>query len=314
MRTHKVTDWLMTGAKVLLGGACLVLVLSFVCSLMITGYRTWGTQYLGPDELGVKAERFSVTGAGDAPICGLFVCGKPGMPVLVASHGIADCKEGILPFLLPFIRDGYGVAVYDLRHHNESGGRHCTLGYWETEDLGNVTEHVRAQLAPGRPIVYWGFSLGGTVSLLAAARDKGIRAVVAHCPFVSMRAVVAHYLREFYHIPAWPVMPLALRFVEWRTGARAAMVDLRAAATALQDTPVLLFGSTDDRQVPLAWLQEIATAIGPRAELVVGPYGHADGMIAENEGLYDERDIDVTRAFLAQTTAARSGASGGAMQ
>ena len=295
---QRVNDWLIPALKIVLGGTCLLLVLSFVASYIITGYHTYSTDYLKADELGLDARKFTLTGAQDTPLHGLFVPGDPRMPVLIASHGIADCKEGILPFMLPFARSGYGIVAYDLRHHNESGGRHCTLGYWEHDDLCALSAYVQTQLAPGRPIAYWGFSLGATVSLLATAQSNNVFAVIAHCPFASMRAVVSHYMRAFYHVPAWPIVPLTLKFFEWRTGARVAAVDVCAAAPRLRDVPVLVFGSDEDPQVPVVWLEQIVDAIGPTAELVVGPYGHMDGMIAEDEGLYDQRDIAMTLEFL----------------
>jgi alpha-beta hydrolase superfamily lysophospholipase len=298
-----VNDWLIVALKVLAGGACLLVAAAYVVSLLITSYHTYSGEYLGAADLGIDAQPFAVVSDDGTVLRGVFAAGAPDMPVLVASHGIADCKEGVLPFMLPFVREGYGVAAWDMRHHNESGGRHCTLGYRECDDLCAVTAHVRANLAPGRPLFYWGFSLGATVSLLAAARSDGVCGIVAHCPFISMRGVASHYVSEFYHIPAWPLVPLALRCLEWRTGARASDVDVPAVADRLRDMPVLLFGSSDDRQVPIEWLETIAAAIGPSAKLVIGPYGHADGMIAEDEGLYDEGDIALTLDFLARHAA-----------
>jgi len=62
---------------------------------------------------------------------------------------------------------------------------------------------------------------------------------------------VKHYAWKFYHMPYLPVVPIALKFFEWKTGAKINEVDVYKAAGNLKNTPVLLIGSENDRQVPL---------------------------------------------------------------
>ena len=263
--------------RIVLGIAVFCVCASAVCSWMITRYGTFTAFDIDPGACGCAFTRFSVDGARGARLSGWVVSAPGSRAVLIASHGIADSKNGILPFVIPFVTAGYTVVLYDLRHHNESTGKHCTLGYWETEDLLRVTDYVVANVAGGRPVCYWGFSLGATVALLAAARRADIAAVIAQSPFTSMREVVGYYLWHFYHLPAALVVPLALRISAWRSGMRAEEVDVLAAAPALRRVPVLLIGSPTDRQVPLRWLQRIQAALGANCELLIGPYGH-DGM------------------------------------
>ncbi len=273
-----------------------VVTASYVCSRMITGYSTFVRCDDTPETFGLDFARFTVEGARNARISCWHVPASDSQAVIVASHGLADSKSSMFQYLLPFLNAGFSLVVYDLRHHCESTGKQCTLGYWETEDLLRITEHVKQHFATGKPVCYWGFSLGGIVSLLAAARTVDVVAVVAQGPFVSMREVVTYYARRFYFMPTWPVISLGLKFVEWRTGARVNDVDICAVGGKLSRVPILLIGSSDDRQVPLEWLERIRDSIGPSAELVVGPYGHDDdtGGFLESTG----EDIDLAITFL----------------
>jgi len=279
------------------GAAVLVLAASYVCALMITSYTAMNEFKITPRDLGVGYEEFTVHGARGAEIACWFMRAAQSKGVVIASHGVADCRRGILPALVPLVHAGFSLVVYDMRHHGESTGRECTIGFWETEDLLRLTDHVKNVYARAEPICYWGFSLGGVVSLLAAARNHEIVGVVAQSPFVSMREVVAYYSWRFYFVPAWPVVRLALWWVRLRTGARYEDVDLRVAARRLKHTPVLLLGSPDDPQVPLSWLEQIRELIGPQSQLLTGPYGHYDGTVLAAEAQDSQADLDHAISF-----------------
>jgi len=278
----------------LIGVVLLVLFAAAVSAFMIRRYTTYTAFDITPSDFGLTYIPFTVQGARAARVHGWYIPANQARAVLIASHGVADSKNGMLPYLLRFHQHGLSIVVYDLRHHGESTGRDCTLGYFETRDLLAVTRHVREQLAPpGAPVVYWGFSLGATISLLAAARQPQVRAVIAQSPFISLRAVVRYYAWRFFLLPP-PVAMLGVRFFELITGARAADVDLQRAVAGLASTPVLIIGSPQDRQVPYAWLER-AHALLPSSQLIVGPYGHDDGMTMDAG---DDEDVVHGVAFI----------------
>jgi len=289
--------WVKLAGKIGLWGGALMLVGSVACSYLITSYTTYSSCELTPADLGLAYERFMVEGARGARISCWYLPATNARALVIVTHGIAASKSDVLPYVIQFNKAGYALVLYDLRHHSESTGAHCTLGYWETEDLVRVTAHVRAEYAQDRPVLYWGFSLGGTVALLAAARVTEVRGIVAQSPFPSVREVVRYYAWKFYHVPAFPVVTLGIKLMEWRTGARAGEVDVGRSAAGLQGRPVLLIGSHNDRQVPLRWLEEMKEQLGEKAELVVGPYGHDDGFITSEGTGGEHADIGHALAF-----------------
>ncbi len=275
-----------------------LIITSYICCLLITRYRTFTVQSQTPKEFGIEYDDFTVKGADNTKISCWFIPAQDCKAVMIVSHGVADGKSGLLHCVLPFIKSGFSVVMYDLRHHGESTGDFCTLGYYETKDLLLITDYVKEKLANGKPLCYWGFSLGATVSMLAAAKRKDIVGVVARSPFENIRNVVKHYAWKFYHMPYLPVVPIALKFFEWKTGAKINEVDVYKAAGNLKNTPVLLIGSENDRQVPLKWLENMRDKIGGSTELLVGPYGHVEIFEA-----MDSDGVDIERAisFLSET-------------
>lgn len=297
MTVEEALFWVKLAGKIALYAGAVIVLASLVCSYLITSYKTYSTFELTPADFELAYEKFSVTGARGARLSCWYIPAVNARAVVIVSHGIADSKQGILPYVLKFNQAGYGLILYDMRHHGESTGKHCTLGYFETEDLLRLTTHVRAKYAQETPVLYWGFSLGGTVALLAAARAPDVRAVVAQSPFPSLREVVKYYAWKFYHIPPFPVVTLGIKIMEWRTGARTAAVDVGAAAAKLRGRPVMLIGSRNDRQVPLRWLEQMQRQLGESAELVLGPYGHDDGFITSEELEGEHADIDHAVGF-----------------
>ena len=276
----------------------IIIALSIYCALVIVRHRTMVDCDCTPADFGLEYSSFSIKGNCDAVLSGWFIPAKNSDAVIIASHGVADSKNGILSYLVPYVAAGYSLVVYDLRHHKDSTGKYCSLGYWESRDLVTMTEYVKDSLANGQPICYWGFSLGATVSLLAAANTKDVSAVISQSPFVSIRQVVSHYMVRFYHLPAWPTVPIGISFMDWLAETSSRDVDIAGIADKLTNTPILLIGSPNDTQVPLHWLETLQRIIGDSADLLVGPYGHPD--IGQNNQSYEpeRQEITYSTAFL----------------
>src|ERR1035441_4878208 len=98
---------------------------------------------------------------------------------IVLSHGYGDNQAQMLPYAEFLHRAGYSVFTYDMRNRGRSGGEAVTLGALEYLDLISAVAYLttRADVDPDR-IGALGLSLGGSTTLLAAASDPRIKAVV----------------------------------------------------------------------------------------------------------------------------------------
>lgn len=119
----------------------------------------------------------------------------PAHPVVVMGHGLGAVKEMRLDaYAERFRAAGYACVVFDYRHFGASGGEPRQL-----VDIADQEEDWRAALAFARShprldpdrVAIWGTSFGGGHVITTAARDHGVAAAVAQCPFTDGPASAA---------------------------------------------------------------------------------------------------------------------------
>jgi pimeloyl-ACP methyl ester carboxylesterase len=80
-------------------------------------------------------------------------------------------------------RHGYGVLLYDLRGHGESGGKKRSFGWQDVNDVKAALEFLLAtEDVNSDRIGILGFSIGGQIAIRAAAEYDDIKAVIADDP------------------------------------------------------------------------------------------------------------------------------------
>ena len=84
-----------------------------------------------------------------------------------------------MPFAHFLHQAGFTVLTYNMRSRGGSGGAAVSFGALEQTDLVSAVDFLDQQPETmGQPIGAWGISLGGATSILAAAQDARIQAVV----------------------------------------------------------------------------------------------------------------------------------------
>jgi len=102
---------------------------------------------------------------------------------VILLHSIASNRLGTKDLAIMFASHGYGVLMIDLRTHGESEGDILTYGGDEFQDVSAGVDFLQArpEVAPDK-IGSMGLSLGASTSILSAARDERLAAVVADAP------------------------------------------------------------------------------------------------------------------------------------
>jgi pimeloyl-ACP methyl ester carboxylesterase len=113
-------------------------------------------------------------------------------PAVVMGHGFAGTRDvGLAPTAERFAAAGMAALVFDYRGFGASGGaeRQLVDPWRQLEDWQAMLAALRARsdVDPAR-LALWGSSLGGGHALITAARDGGVRAVVAQAPLVDSRS------------------------------------------------------------------------------------------------------------------------------
>jgi len=198
----------------------------------------------------LKAEPVTFRSSTGVTIAGRFIPGAS-KATIILSHGYGDNQNQMLPWADFLNRSGFSVFTYDMRARGASGGRDVTLGALEQFDLVSAVEYLatRPDVDPNR-IGALGVSLGGSTTILAAARDARIKAVVDDCGFSDAPDVISTSFEHFIGIPAWPFAPVAVRIAEWRAGVDVNGVRPMDVIGSISPRPIFIIHGTVDQDVP----------------------------------------------------------------
>ncbi len=201
----------------------------------------------------------------------------PAGPVAVFSHGWGESKQAVLQRLDALAPVCSAIVAWDMPGHGDASPGTCRLGINEHRLLGELIRTVTESLAPERPIVLVGFSMGAGVSLRAAADNPDhVAAVIAEAPYRLPQTPAQNVmqLKGFpYRLNLRPTIAiaglLADRNPTWQGFDRAAI------ASRLR-CPLLVVHAIADEMCPLADGRAIADA-APDAEIVeIAGASHTD--------------------------------------
>lgn len=192
---------------------------------------------------------------------------------VVLVHGFADNRTQLLFEARVLARAGYGVLLFDLRAHGESGGGQVTWGDGERRDVTAALDFVSARqdVDPAR-VGLFGFSMGGTTALLVATADPRVKAVAAAGAYPALEADIYSGYGRWGVLSAGPVLE-SLR----RAGIDVDAVRPIDGMCRLQGRPLLLVNGDVDPDAP-AKLQAslFHAACEPKSLWVVPGAGHGE--------------------------------------
>ncbi|MDH4264654.1 MAG: dienelactone hydrolase family protein [Deltaproteobacteria bacterium] len=214
----------------------------------------------------------------------------PAVLVHPDAGGLAEDMEGIC---FTLARAGYFAAAVHYQRRGNLSKKNPLFPWKSPEEITVAWEHLRQhpRVNPQR-IGLLGFSKGGMLSLLIAAQEKGVRAVVAYYPLADFE--------EWLDISRYP-FPKSLLYrgirrhfmkeLEASTWEEALNM-LRAASPIHQaaciQSPVLLIHGEKDRTAPLEQVQRLCAKMrsaGKNCELLTLPgAGHVFNFRDEEKG------------------------------
>jgi len=175
----------------------------------------------------------------------------PRSPAIMICHGVGANKSDFTELAVSFSRHGYFVLLFDFRAHGESGGSRTSLGYHEQKDVAAARDFLGSRHEiDGRRIGIYGFSLGGAAAILAAANTHAFGAVVADSAYSSLRDQAREAITGFYHLPAFPFLPIALLGYALYFQVSVDAVSPVAEIARISPVPVLIIAGEGDRLIP----------------------------------------------------------------
>jgi pimeloyl-ACP methyl ester carboxylesterase len=150
---------------------------------------------------------------------GWLLPGESNKPVIVLLHGWDTSKAAMLPHAVYLHRNGYNVFMIDFRAHGESEGKFMSFGYEEQRDLKAALNFLNTNSTlKNNKIIVLGISMGASVGIMVAAKDKRIEAVIADSPYISLNSNIIKQVNLKYNLPSIPfgyiaIASYAIRFM-----------------------------------------------------------------------------------------------------
>jgi pimeloyl-ACP methyl ester carboxylesterase len=240
-----------------------------------------------PEAVGLSVTPAEFSSSDGISLRGWWSPGDSLKPVIIFAHGLNRSRLEMLERAAESNHRGYGVLLFDLRNHGESGRAYTTIGIHESRDVCAARKYVSEQ-AGSRPQILWGVSMGASSAILAAEQCPGVAAIVSDSSFLSFRETIAHHVGLFFRLPAFPIANLVVAITEWRAGFDADDGDVEAAVRKI-DVPILFIAGGADRRMPPALAERLMKASqNPDKELLVIPgAGHGEAFTKDRQTYQD---------------------------
>src|SRR5207253_10270678 len=124
---------------------------------------------------------------------------QPGSPqTVIISGGHKGQRQSLLGIAIGLWRKGFNVILYSYRGYPGSDRAPVTLGIDEVKELQAVIAFARQRIKHAR-IGLLGNSMGAVVSLLGAAGEPGVEALVLDSPFADLRLLLKDAIWRLAH-------------------------------------------------------------------------------------------------------------------
>jgi len=214
---------------------------------------------------------------------------QPGSPqTVIVSGGHKGQRQGALGISIALWRKGFNVIVYSYRGMLGSDRAPITFGIKEVLELQAVIAFARKRIPRAR-IGLLGYSMGAVVSLLGAAGEPGVEALVLDSPFSDLRTLLIENVRTRARLPGTPFVWLAGLMLRARSGSKLADCSPISVLSSLEPRPLFFIHGGADRITNVNHSRRLYDAYrGPREIWIVQGAPHAGAYFADRP-LYVER-------------------------
>src|SRR5260221_329185 len=241
-----------------------------------------------PFEFQADSEEVEVVTA-DGISFGAWHFRQPGSPqTVIVSGGHKGQGQGGLGISIGLWRKGFNVIVYSYRGMPGSDRAPVTFGIKEVLELQAVIAFARKRI-PNARIGLLGYSMGAVVSLLGAAGEPGVEALVLDSPFSDLRSLLVENVRRRVRVPGGPVVWLAGLMLRVRSGSRLSDCSPISVLSSLEPRPLFFIHGGADEITSVNHSRRLYDAYrGPREIWIVQGAPHTGAYFADRP-LYVER-------------------------
>lgn len=210
---------------------------------------------------------------------------------IVCVHGYM-AKDGLYDFgsSIQFLcSTGYNILVVDDRSHGKSEGTFIGFGVLDSLDINHWCKYL-VQDKKQESIILYGISMGAATVLNTPSTDlpKEVQGIIADCGFASGYEEVSYQIKEMYHLPSFPLIPLANFWL--KVFAHYSLKEKESYQSISKfNGHVLLIHGADDTFVKTSDVYKIYENITCEKELFVVPgAAHAQSYLTDTKGYEDK--------------------------
>ena len=251
-------------------------------------------------KLDLQIEPFDVRVEDSIMLKGYFIRAITHDPLgtIILLHGIASCKEAMLPFADTLSHHGYNCIVYDSRANGESGGINCTFGYYEKHDVSTYIDQAYNRFSKVGPIGIFGSSMGAAVAIQAMAIDRRISCGIVESPFSTMREVIYQFWKEMFFLPIRSIPNKALAISEQIAHFKVDSVSPEQSARLISQ-PVMVVHGDRDEKIPADESKSVFDCLeSPQKEWFSIAGGHHNDLSHVGGSSYLNAELDFFRTHL----------------
>ncbi len=217
---------------------------------------------------------------------------------VILLHGYAGTHDSLLEYASWLVAAGYNILAYDQRGCGQSDGERVTLGALESHDVGAAVAWLRRRGESN--IAVWGFSMGGTSAILAAAEYPDLRAVITDCAFAKLVGEIESSMLErgYPRIITAPLSRMTAATLTNHLDVRPGDYDAVDVVGHIAPRPLLLIHAAADTLVDPADAVSLFHAAGEPCELWVTPRSRHTQSYRDYPSEYQQRVLaTLERAF-----------------
>ena len=177
--------------------------------------------------------------------------------VAVLCHGYTSAKI-VMAAYASFLMDlGFTCVAYDHRNHGDNDKNVVTsMGYYESRDLSTVLDWVYEHFGKEARVITYGESMGSAIVLSNLEFDDRPVMTIADCGYSDLTDLSRYLLNKVYHMPLWPIIPIADLIVNIRGHYRLKDVSPRKGVIKTKK-PILFIHGDKDTFVPTFMSEEM---------------------------------------------------------
>ena len=225
----------------------------------------------------------------DGVTFGAWFFRQPTSPqTIVLSGGHKGQRQSTLGIAVALWRKGFNVLSYSYRGMPGSDRAPITMGIHEVRELQATIAFARRRVKDAR-IGLLGYSMGAVASLLGAAGEPSVEALVLDSPFSDLRTILRERIRRALFLPGALFTPTISLLLRWRVGCSLSDSSPISVLSALEPRPLFFIHGGADAVTPVQHSRRLYDAYrGPREIWIVQGAPHV-GAYFDDRHLYVER-------------------------